>query len=266
VRLFAPEGDTTAAPLFCVHSLGANLVSFHKIASLMGGTRPIYGLQPHGLNGLQEPLDSLESIASAYLAEVRRIQPHGPYYLSGVCIGGVVAFEMAQQLKADGEEVALLALIDSFLPGPLQHLHSRNYMVEYLDRHLGDLLRLSGFGRLRYLARWLANGVICFGRSVGMRHRSSLAQATRRVAIAHKRAVNTYQPRPYSGNMVQLMCSDASHRTYEDRRLAWSSLTTSGLQVRLIPGNHLTMVEEPHAQVLARELQDCLSRATSLAY
>ena len=61
------------------------------------------------------------------------------------------------------------------------------------------------------------------------------------------------------------MCSDASHRSYEDRRLAWGALTPAGFDVRIIPGNHLTMVEEPHAHVLARELQGCLDRASGAA-
>jgi thioesterase domain-containing protein len=145
VELHARDGSTTAEPLFCVHSLGANLVSFHKIASLMRRDRAVYGLQPHGLDGRQAPLESIDAMASAYIQEIRKKQPHGPYYLAGVCIGGVLAYEIAQQLRAVGEKVALVALIDSFLPGELQYLHSRPALTEYLDAHLGNMLRLPGF-------------------------------------------------------------------------------------------------------------------------
>jgi hypothetical protein len=82
------------------------------------------------------------------------------------------------------------------------------------------------------------------------------------VAQAHLRAIAAYRAKPYDGKIVQLMCSDASHRAYEDRRLAWSSLASGGLEVRIIPGDHLTMVEEPHAQVLAQDLQVCLDLAS----
>jgi amino acid adenylation domain-containing protein len=262
VKLYSPEKSSIAKPFFCVHSLGANLVSFHQIASLMRGERPVYGLQPPGLDGLEQPLESIEMIASAYLKEIRRKQPHGPYYLGGVCIGGVVAYEIAQQLQAAGEEVQLVALIDSYLPGDLQHLHSRPKLTEYLDWHVGDMLLLPPVARWRYVAKWLANGGIRFGRALGWGERSSLAQATNKIGEAYRRAMAAYKPKPYSGKIVQLMCADASHRSYEDRRLAWSSLASGGFEVRIVPGNHLTMVEEPHAKTLAQELQACLDRTS----
>lgn len=260
VELHLPAGITSAKPFFCVHSLGANLVSFHKVAALMRGDRAIYGLQPHGLNGTQKPIESIELIASAYLEEVRKKQPHGPYYLGGVCLGGVIAYEMAQQLRAEGEAVALTALIDSYLPGEMLYLHSRSPLIQYLDRNVGEMLLLPNMARLRYIGRWLANGGMAVGRAFGLAGDSSLERATRKVTEVHRRAILTYRPKPYAGKIVQLMCSDAPHRAYEDRRLAWSSLVPAGFDVRIIPGNHLTMVEEPHAQVLAEELQRCLDR------
>jgi amino acid adenylation domain-containing protein len=265
VELYMPTETTTAKPFFCVHSLGANLVSFHKIAALMRGDCPVYGLQPHGLDGRQKPLESIELMASSYLDEIRKKQPHGPYYLSGVCLGGVIAYEMAQQLQAAGERVALTVLIDCYLPGKMRYLHSRSPLTEYLDQHVGEILLLSGIARLKYIARWVANGGIRFGRAIGLREHSSVAEATRQVAAKHRRALLAYKPKPYPGKLVQLMCSDASHRAYEDRRLAWSSLASAGFEVRVIPGNHLTMVEEPYAQVLAQELLGCLDRANGVA-
>ncbi len=265
VELRVSEEMTTDKPFFCVHSLGANLVSFRRVASLMRGDSPIYGLQPHGLDGQQEPLKSIETMAAAYLEEIRKKQPHGPYYLGGICLGGVVAYEIAQQLRAAGEAVALTAMVDSYLPGELRYLHARSPLCEYLDRHLGEMLLLPGFARLKYIASWLANGAIRLGRFIGLRERSSLARATRKVAAAHLRAILAYKPKPYSGKIVQLMCSEAAQRAYEDRRLAWSSMARAGFEVRIIPGNHHTMVEEPYAQVLAQELQGCLDRANGVA-
>jgi amino acid adenylation domain-containing protein len=264
VELRIPEEPSTAKPFFCVHSLGANLVSFRKVAAFMRGDFPIYGLQPHGLDGHQKPLESIEMMASAYLEEIRKKQPHGPYYLGGVCLGGVIAYEIAQQLRASGEAVALTALIDSYLPGELRYLHSRSALSQYLDQHLGEMLLLPSVARLKYVARWLANGGVLLRRAIGLRERSSLARATRKVAEVHRRAILSYKAKPYGGKIVQLMCSDAAQRAYEDRRLAWSSLASAGLELRIIPGNHLTMVEDPYAQVLAHELQGCLDRVNGL--
>jgi amino acid adenylation domain-containing protein len=264
VRLRAPEINTTAPPFFCVHSLGANLVSFRNIATLLRGDRAVYGLQPHGLDGRQEPLDNIEAMASAYIEEIRKTQQHGPYYVGGVCIGGVLAYEIAQQLRAAGEEVALVALIDSFLPGPLKYMRARGNLMEYLDWHVGEMLLLPFFSRLKYLGNWLANGGVRLANALGWNEGSALARATKKVAAAHRRAMGAYQPKPYDGKIVQLMCGEASHRAYEDRRLAWSSLMPGGFEVRIVPGNHLTMVEEPHVRVLAQELQDCFDRIAGL--
>jgi amino acid adenylation domain-containing protein len=266
VELHIPEQNAEAkAPLFCVHSLGANLVSFHRLASLLRGDRPVYGLQPHGLDGQQRALDSIEEMAEAYIQEIRTKQTHGPYHLSGVCLGGVLAYEMAQQLCAVGEEVALVALIDSFVPGELRLLHERSSLTEYLDRHLGETLLRRGAARLKYLAKWAANGGVLLSRALGWQEDSSLARATRRVAEANTRAIMAYKPNPYAGKLVQFMCSDGAYRSYEDRRLAWSTLATEGLEVHVVPGDHLTMVEEPNVRTLAQELQHCLDRVSGVS-
>lgn len=263
VELHAPDSTTDLAPFFCVHSLGANLVSFRKVASLLRGDRPIYGLQPHGLDGKQQPLDSIEKMAAAYIAEVRRKQPRGPYHLGGICLGGVVAYEMAQQLEVSGEEVALLALIDCFAPGQLQYLRTRSNLAEYLDRHLGEALMRRGLARLRYLARWTFNGGVLLSRALGWRDNSSLARATRNLAKVHTRAILSYQPKPYPGKITQFMCSDGAFRCYEDRRLAWSTMGNGGFELHIVPGDHLTMVEEPHVASLAGQIQHCLDRVSS---
>jgi len=80
------------------------------------------------------------------------------------------------------------------------------------------------------------------------------------VSQAHYRAFLAYRPKPYDGKVVQIMCGNAAHRSYEDRRLAWSLLAASGFEVRLVPGDHHTMLEEPHARVLAHELRQLLDR------
>jgi thioesterase domain-containing protein/acyl carrier protein len=261
VELHVPPAAAAAEPFFCIHSLGANLVSFHKLASLLRPDRAIYGLQPHGLDGRKQPLDTVDAIASAYLAEIRKKQPQGPYYLGGICIGGILAYDIAGRLEAAGEEVRLLALVDSFLPGDLQYLHVRSGIMEYLDCHLGEMLLLSGAARLKYIARWIANGFVRLGWAVGFRPRDFVARATRHVAEANMKAVRAYLPQPYAGKITQFLCGDGPHRSFEDRRLAWSSLAAAGLEIHIVPGNHLTMVEEPHVRVLARELQACLDRA-----
>lgn len=265
VELRAPAVDAAAPPFFCVHSLGANLASFHKLATLLRGDRAVYGLQPHGLDGKQQPLDTIDAMAAAYLDEIRKKQPRGPYYLGGICLGGVIAYEIARRLQESGEEVRLLALMDCFMPGEPQFLHNRSKWTEYLDFHFGEFLLLSGMARLKYVAKWIGNGCIRLGRGLGLGSHDSVTRATRHVAKANLKAMLGYSPLPYPGKITQLMCSDWAERAYEDRRLAWSSQAEGGFEIRIVPGNHLTMVEEPHVRMLARELQRALDRAGDVA-
>ena len=85
----------TGVPFFCIHSLGANLLSYQQLVRLSRPEQQFYGLQPHGLDGKREPQTSIQDIAATYVREIRRIQPKGPYQIGGVCLGGVIAFEMA---------------------------------------------------------------------------------------------------------------------------------------------------------------------------
>jgi thioesterase domain-containing protein len=103
-------------PLFCVHAIDGNVLVFQNLARHLDPDQPVYGLQAKGLDGKQAPHTRFEDMAADYIKEIRTVQPEGPYLLAGYSSGGVVAFEMAQQLQAQGQQVELLALIDSYCP------------------------------------------------------------------------------------------------------------------------------------------------------
>jgi amino acid adenylation domain-containing protein len=100
-------------PFFWVHGAGGNVLMYQKLARYLGEDQSVYGLQAQGLDGKDNPLTQVEEMASLYLREVQKIQPQGPYFLGGLSFGGMVSFEMAQLLQAQGQDVALLALIDT---------------------------------------------------------------------------------------------------------------------------------------------------------
>ncbi len=104
-------------PLVCVHGAGGHVLNMAAIARHVGPGRPFFGFQARGADGWSEPFAQVEDMATEYLRELRSVQPVGPYYLSGYCGGGLVAFEMATMLQNMGQEVALLALIDTYRPG-----------------------------------------------------------------------------------------------------------------------------------------------------
>jgi thioesterase domain-containing protein len=256
-------------PFFCIHSLGTNLVSYRHLAQHMGNEQPFYGLQPQGLDGKQEPHTRVEEMAAHYIKEIRKVRPKGPYRLGGVCLGGVVAFEMAQQLLAEGEQVSRLVLIDSHFPTYPKHYLAgafRRRGVAMADSYLGDLLALSGKEKLRYISNRARHAVargMGHVQAVGDRFRGGsnglvLPAVLRRVKDANALAEQSYVPRDYAGHIIQLWCSEMPTRSYRDRRLAWSEVAGDGLEVHVIPGNHMTMLEEPHLRILAEKLTNCL--------
>ena len=248
------EGDESREPLFCIHWLNAKLITFQKITLLLRQDRPIYGLQIQLGPDEGNTIHSIEDMAALYLREVRQCRPHGPYHLAGSCLGGVVAFEMARQLVAEGEEVGMLLMIDSPMPGRMALFHERNSLVYYFDRYLGEFL-LSPFGAVK---RWALE---TRRRFVSRREKSSSARAVKQTAKISMGAARKYHPQPYPGKLTLFICSDAPMRAYEDRRLAWHEVAQGGLEIHVVPGDHATMEQEPNVQVLASHFQKCFDRS-----
>src|SRR6185369_10595944 len=103
-------------PFFCVHAVGGNVLEYYDLAKHLGTDQPFYGLQSRGLTG-DSPDSRIEDMAAHYLKELRKVQPAGPYFLGGRSLGGIIAYEMACRLRAHGDDVAMLALLDSYPVG-----------------------------------------------------------------------------------------------------------------------------------------------------
>ena len=256
----------STSPFFCVHPLGGALSRLRKLATLSGSEQRFYGLQPYGLDGKHEPHASVEEMARAYIDEIRRIQPRGPYRIGGFCLGGLVSFEMGQQLRAEGEEVSLLLMIECYFPAAPEHLHTRGDRLAWADNHLGELLRLSTSEKLGYIGRRIGRAALRIGTNLVPRKlresgESSLTRAIRHVTQANLRAALNYHPHTYPGKVTLFCCAEKSTRSYEDRRLAWSQVAAGGLEVHLVPGNHLSILDDPHIEIVANKLRSCLERA-----
>lgn len=107
----------TKPPLFCPQGAGGNVIVYRRLAQYLGEDQPVYGLQARGLDGKEDPYTWIEEMAADYLRYMRSVQPQGPYFLAGLSSGGRVAFEMAQQLHAQGEAVGLVVMFDTYGPG-----------------------------------------------------------------------------------------------------------------------------------------------------
>jgi len=254
-------------PFFCVHAVGGNILNYQILSRHLGPEQPFYALQSRGLDGEQPPHDTVEEAAAHYLRELRSVQPRGPYHLGGTSSGGIVAFEMAQQLAAQGERVGLLALIDTQILGavplasdsPLQGRGRRLALLA--DWHVGQLLVRRARDWPAYLAeRARAKSRLLLGRAPTD---APPTTALRHLYDRNRRALEAYVPRLYPGQVTMLLSQDEPFRAFTDLRLAWSRFAAGGLVVRIIPGDHEHTLEEPIVAHVAGELRALLGAARS---
>jgi acyl-CoA synthetase (AMP-forming)/AMP-acid ligase II/thioesterase domain-containing protein len=261
-------------PFVFIHAVSGNVLNYRFLAQHLGPDQPFYGMQAQGLDGQQAPHTRIEDMAALYVKELRTLQPDGPYFLGGGSSGGVVAFEMAQQLSAQGQTVALLAMFDTYFPGALRYLPSSSlfhaktpHLLEKVDRHVGHLLLRRPQAQLRYLLGTVGR----LKRGLGTKawrpsdhdaqpREGTLARALQVVLQANRHALGRYVPHVYPGRITLFLSTEAPERTCYDRRLGWHESAAEGLEVHLVPGNHDNLFEEPHVGVLAEKLRLCLQR------
>ncbi|HEX6083721.1 MAG TPA: amino acid adenylation domain-containing protein [Thermoanaerobaculia bacterium] len=258
-----PNG--TKRPLFWVHGVGGNVLNYRPLAMRLGPDQPFYGLQARGMDGKQQPLATIEEMAAAYLAEIRKVQPRGPYHLGGASFGGVVAYEIAQQLRAAGDEAAFVALLDTNAVDVAgAKVQTRQSLWTRIRLHLGILLR--GPDRWDYLKkkerRLRRKTVYRIWQTVFalfQKFNRPLPQSLQDVAQNNYRALRIYKAKPYDGR-VGLFCAKLEPEEFtEAKQRGWKTLVPS-LEIYDVDGDHLTMVEEPHVPDLAGKLSAAFLR------
>lgn len=258
-------------PIFGIHEVQGHILFYRELAHHLGSEQPFYGLQPVGLDGKQAPLTRCEDMAAHYIEQMRTIQPEGPYFLIGYSVGGVFAFEMAQQLQAQGQKVALLALLDTFTLKDGKRFTFRQRMVH----HLTNLFRLE------------FSDIVANSKNKIQTLKDTVQEKTQE--IVHKfypvieppvpdapcqlsleafveetirQAVNDYVFQVYPGQVTFFQASDPVffEGFTPDAYLCWSRRSTEGLELYEVPGDHVSMVHEPYVQVLAEKLKACIEQ------
>ena len=263
-------------PLFLMHSHGGNVLEYYPLAKYLEADQPVYALQARGLDGNIIKDQSFEDMAEAHLAELRSLQPEGPYFLGGYCLGGLLALEAAQQLSAAGEEVALVLLIQSINPTyayfrPDLTMFQRGWCratkrvdleIEYL-RHRGANHILERCRRAWEIARarteikfdsWSANGH-------SPQKPKSMAYTLEMLAIEHDKARVRYVPRPYSGPVVLFRASEQLSGLMTDSTLGWKDVLNGNFEIFEVPGHQETMLSDPNVSSLAEKVTPKLHAA-----
>jgi amino acid adenylation domain-containing protein len=257
----------SAAPLFCIHPVGGNVLAYRDLVKRLGPTVPCYGLQAVGLDGTTPPLPSVEAMAERYVQEIRALLPHGPYHLCGFSFGGLVAFEMARRLANQHAPVGLLALIDTEFPdrpaspafewlAASGSLSRRAYrLLQRARRHARTLGRVGLAGYLRTIVQ---SPLSKRSQPVAQPLAENPVLHAERVRRANTRAAIDYVPTRYDGSMLYFRANHPG--ALRDRRGLWSRLAAS-VEILDVEGGHSDLRLEPQVQIVAGELRARLGTA-----
>jgi thioesterase domain-containing protein/acyl carrier protein len=251
------RGNNNLIPFFCVHGSGGNVLNFRDLSQAMGRSQPFYGVQAAGIDGIERPHRSIEEMATAYLEEIYQVQPDGPYLLGGYSGGGLVAFEMAHQITAAGGSVALVVLFDTFPPViPERRMTFR----DRLGRALTERFSYFGWAVKRRLdARNWAQSMVKIDEIVARDQvvPSDLREA--QLTHAFTTASLRYVLRPWKGHVVLMRAGDLPYAfQLLGESYGWDTVVEDGFELVQVPGNHDTLVLEPNATTLVRELRATL--------
>jgi thioesterase domain-containing protein len=236
------------------------------LAKYLGPDQPFYALQSPLESQAQIRETSIEELASIYVKELQVFFPEGPYLVGGLSLGGIIAFEMAQQLYTQGKQPGLLILFDAFVPGCHHHVPAGD-QISHQWQNFGNhgavylwqraALKIE-YWRFRLLRRAQAVGGFCYqlvGRSLPAGLRYSLVEE------AHKRASERYTVRFYPGKITLMRAVEFEETgaTRWNPTLGWETFAGGGLEIHDVPGSHMTMCEEPNVRTLAETLKPILS-------
>jgi amino acid adenylation domain-containing protein len=261
-----PRG--TRRPFFCVHPSGGVVYPFLPLSRSLGADQPFYGLQSYELDGGNATVDTVEEIAGRYVADIRRVQPAGPYQIGGFSFGGIVAYEMAQQLSAAGEEISILAIFDTGLP-----------TVAVEDRPLSpeevaDLLRESFVRRASELGVSVdENEPIAIEElaEVTLRREKEEGKIPAEVSEeqyiqfrqnmeTYPHASRRYRPKPYAGRLSLFRGNGSDDRGHD---YGWSKWAMRGVEVFCFDVPHFAFMQAPNSAALAVQLAECFESAES---
>jgi amino acid adenylation domain-containing protein len=276
-------------PLFCVHPAGGNVFCYTELARHLGEEQPFYGIQARGSNRDLSPHTEIDAMAAEYIEAVRSFQPVGPYRLGGWSMGGTIAFEMARQMRQQGQEISLLVLVD--VEAPSGQLADYTWVVLLgsfaLDLGLSsDLLRalwdeisvLPPMGQLSRLA--------VEAKAAGLASPDMTLAEFRKLFDAFKTNAQTmrnYTGGAYDGRLTFIRAEKpleyigkevpVNYYTHFDPRQkeegmepgdptkGWSALALRGVDLHTVPGDHYSVVREPHVKLLAKVMLACLQNA-----
>jgi acyl transferase domain-containing protein/thioesterase domain-containing protein len=246
--------DGARKPFFCVHGAGGNVLNFKVLSDRLGPDLPFYGLQAQGADGRLPALGTIEEMAAQYVDAIRTVDPVGPYRLAGYSAGGMIALEMAQQLKKDGAKIELLAMIDTLSPAAAARNPSF-WQKLWLMRHWS----------LKFLLDWPVRRRR--GKLVQRQYTLALQKLSRGEPLPPElvehhlfnnfvEAQANYRPAMYEGDVALFKATDSEMQYLNaGRTLGWEEHVSGDIRVTDISGSHFSMMAEPGVSELIEGLR-----------
>ena len=252
-------------PFFCFHAAGGNVLNYLQIASYLDVDQPMYGIQSLGLDGRTKPIRRLEEMASYYINEIKSIQPHGPYLLGGGSMGGMIAFEVAQQLKRGGDKISLLVMFDTL--GPNYKHYTLNGEVKGVMNKLKlhwDAITSKGYiEKVHFIGEKITStltsrmkGLICsiyYLLNIPIPHNIRYWY----IEQVNIRALLIYTPQLYDGEITIITGSLEENGVFSDPKRGWEGVVLDGIKVYSIAGEHEKLVEKTElSQIVSNLLKE----------
>lgn len=248
------------APFFCVHPIGGQVLCYAELVRVLGTGRPFYGLQSP-VSADAAPLETVEQMAACYIAEVRRVQPSGPYLLGGWSMGGLIANEMARQLLEQGESIDLLAMFDTYPPRERAESDALS-QLPMLARFALDMGRSMGKDVTPLQERFAALGPEeqrALVREELVRDQVLAADTAEEeleqllsIFTRNRQAMDRYAPPP--GDLRILLLKAAEGGNAEDIARQWGALALKGVDLQIVPGDHYSILQRPLVSKLVEKL------------
>ena len=272
-HLVTLEKGGTGSPIFFMHPIGGGVVCYASLARRLGADHPVYALAAFEVD---DPHERVETMAAAYIKEMRSVQPHGPYLLGGWSFGAYIAFETARQLSAEGEEIGLLAIMDNEAPGlakewqkaepvdeddPVVLVRQLEIFANRKDRLPIDeeyLRQLDGDAQLLYVMDIAKEAHIMPPELTPTQVKRSLRNLKTRI-----HAARNYLPPAYPGKITLFRSSNVIPRYQAfleaDPLWGWQKMSSLPVDLHIVNGSHETMIVEPDVQALAEKLKACIA-------
>ncbi len=262
-----PKGNKP--PLFIVHGANYNVLIYKNLADNLGPNQPVYALQAKGLSGKAKPHDTIEDMASHYISEIISVNPEGPYALAGFSFGGVIAYEMAKQLRAQGKKVKTLALLDSYVYPSYYYSNPFVKKIVSMFYNIAQLIfmtfnmfsSIKNFKRRYYLLTLKISGWylrLKYGRE---KQQQMQFNRTTKIDKMHQLAFERYRLIPQDITVDLFRATKNIFYAHDYKYLGWSKIALKGIRKHMIPGNHSEMFLSPVVEEFGSKLQDVLDKS-----